>query len=63
MTSTGLLMILIGVFIWINAPNLVGVVQGNKRIGSIVTGQSGQQSGQQPPGGSPTPMAVQRSVA
>lgn len=39
MTSTGLLFVLIGVFVVINAGNFVGVIQGNKSIAGM-TGSS-----------------------
>lgn len=32
MSSTGLLFILIGLFILFNTPNIVGVFQGNKKL-------------------------------
>jgi len=34
MTSTSFLLILIGLFLIINVTNFVGVIQGNKQIGS-----------------------------
>jgi hypothetical protein len=32
MTSSSVLLILVGIFVIINAPNLVGVMQGNKKF-------------------------------
>lgn len=37
MTATGLLLILIGVFVAINFSNIVGVIEGNKTIGQSPT--------------------------
>ncbi len=40
MTSTGILLLLIGLFVIINAMNFVGVLQGNKDISSAVSTQA-----------------------
>lgn len=45
MTSTGLLFVLIGVFVIFNAGNFVGVIQGNKTIGGTPTPSSTGGSG------------------
>ena len=40
MTATAVLVILVGIFIIINAPNFVGVIQGNKKLSFLGTAPS-----------------------
>ena len=40
MTATGILLILIGLFVIVNSTNFVGVLQGNKKINSATKGEA-----------------------
>lgn len=40
MTATGMLLILIGLFVLVNSTNFVGVIQGNKQFAQTPTAKS-----------------------
>ena len=45
MTSTGILLIIIGLFVVMNATNFVGVIQGNKQINQTPNDTSSSSNG------------------
>lgn len=40
MTATSVLLILVGIFVIINAPNLVGVIKGDKKLTPFTSGST-----------------------